>query len=137
MDAGLQTTVPGVFACGNVLHVHDLVDYVTEEAERCGRFVARYLRGEYERTQYRVSAGANVRYIVPNRFFPSQENRFYLRPLIVKNQARLSVKLDGEEIKSRRLPHVQPSEMLSFTLKPAELAGVSALNENDLEAGIA
>jgi NADPH-dependent 2,4-dienoyl-CoA reductase/sulfur reductase-like enzyme len=136
VDAGLQTTVEGVFACGNVLHVHDLVDYVTEEAERCGGFVAEYLRGEYEARQYRLQPGANVKYAVPNRYFPGRENRFYLRPLIVRNQARLIVRLDGETIKERRLAHVQPSEMLSFTLNPQDLAGVAPPKENTLEVSI-
>jgi NADPH-dependent 2,4-dienoyl-CoA reductase/sulfur reductase-like enzyme len=136
VDAGLQTTVEGVFACGNVLHVHDLVDYVTEEAERCGGFVIEYLRGEYEARQYRLQPGANVKYTVPNRYFPDRENRFYLRPLIVRNQARLTVRLDGETIKERRLAHVQPSEMLSFTLGPQDLAGIAPLKENILEVSI-
>lgn len=136
VDAGLQTTVPGVFACGNVLHVHDLVDYVTEESERCAAFAAEYLRGRYELRQYRLQPGANVKYAVPNRYFPERENRFYLRPLIVANQARLTVRLDGESVLERRLAHVQPSEMLSFTLSPKELAGVSPSRENTLEVSI-
>jgi hypothetical protein len=136
VDAGLQTTVHGVFACGNVLHVHDLVDYVTEESERCASFVAEYLRGEYERKQYRMLPGANVKYAVPNRYFPDRENRFYLRPLIVGNQARLTVHLDGEKVLERRLAHVQPSEMLSFTIRPKELAGVAPSRENTLEVSI-
>jgi NADPH-dependent 2,4-dienoyl-CoA reductase/sulfur reductase-like enzyme len=136
VDAGLQTTVQGVFACGNVLHVHDLVDYVTEESERCAAFVGEYLRGEYERSQYRMQPGANVKYAVPNRYFPDRENRFYLRPLIVANQARLTVRLDGEKVLERRLAHVQPSEMLSFTLRPKELAGVVPSRENTLEVSI-
>ena len=136
VDAGLQTTVPGVFACGNVLHVHDLVDYVTEEAERCGGFVTEYLRGEFQPRQYRIQPGANVKYVVPNRWFADRENRFYLRPLIVANQARLAVRLDGETVKERRLAHVQPSEMLSLTLRAQELAGIEAIRENTLEVSI-
>ena len=136
VDAGLQTTVPGVFACGNVLHVHDLVDYVTEESERCASFVAEYLRGRYELRQYRIQPGANVKYAVPNRYFPERENRFYLRPLIVANQARLTVRLDGEKVLERRLAHVQPSEMLRFTLRPEELAGTAPSKENTLEVSI-
>jgi NADPH-dependent 2,4-dienoyl-CoA reductase/sulfur reductase-like enzyme len=137
VDAGLQTSVPGVFACGNLLHVHDLVDYVTEESERCGTRVAEYLAGNYERLQHRVAPGANVRYVVPNRYFPGRENRFYLRSLVVKNQARLEVRLGGEMAKQRRLPHVQPSEMVSFTLKPADLAGLPAKADPTLEVSIA
>ena len=137
VDAGLQTSAPGVFACGNLLHVHDLVDFVTEESERCGARVAEFLSGDYEQLQHRVAPGANVRYVVPNRYFPGRENRFYLRALVVKNQARLEVRLGGQLAKQRRLPHVQPSEMVSFTLKPAELAGLPAGADPTLEVSIA
>jgi NADPH-dependent 2,4-dienoyl-CoA reductase/sulfur reductase-like enzyme len=137
VDAGLQTSVPGVFACGNLLHVHDLVDFVTEESERCGARVAEFLSGDYEQLQHRVAPGANVRYVVPNRYYPGRENRFYLRALVVKNQARLEVRLGGQLAKQRRLPHVQPSEMVSFTLKPAELAGLPAAADPTLEVSIA
>jgi NADPH-dependent 2,4-dienoyl-CoA reductase/sulfur reductase-like enzyme len=137
VDAGLQTSVPGVFACGNLLHVHDLVDFVSEESERCGARVAEYLSGEYELHQHRVAPGANVRYVVPNRYFPGRENRFYLRALVVKNQARLEVRLGGQLAKQRRLPHVQPSEMVSFTLKPGELNGLPPGADRTLEVSIA
>jgi len=137
VDAGLQTSVPGVFACGNLLHVHDLVDFVTEEAERCAGQVCEYLAGEYELLQHRVAPGANVRYVVPNRYFPGRDNRFYLRSLVVKNQAHLEVRIGGEKVKQRRLPHVQPSEMVSFTLKPGELAGLPARADQTLEVSIA
>jgi NADPH-dependent 2,4-dienoyl-CoA reductase/sulfur reductase-like enzyme len=137
VDAGLQTSVPGVFACGNLLHVHDLVDFVTEEAERCAAQVGEYLAGEYDLDQHRVAPGANVRYVVPNRYFPGRDNRFYLRSLVVKNQARLEVRIGGETVKQRRLPHVQPSEMVSFTLKPSELAGLPAGPDPTLEVSIA
>ena len=137
VDAGLQTSVPGVFACGNLLHVHDLVDFVTEESERCGARVAEFLSGDYEQLQHRVAPGANVRYVVPNRYYPGRENRFYLRALVVKNQARLEVRLGGQLAKQRRLPHVQPSEMVSFTLNPAELAGLPAGADQTLEVSIA
>jgi hypothetical protein len=136
VDAGLMSSVEGVFACGNVLHVHDLVDWVTEEAETCGASVARYLQGTYSRVQRRVVPGANVRYVVPGRFFPAEANRFYLRSLIVKNKAELLVKMDGEAVKRKRLAHVQPSEMVSFVLKPEELPEPAAAGEPVLEVSI-
>ncbi len=136
VDAGLMTSVEGVFACGNVLHVHDLVDWVTDESERCGKSLIEYLESRYEHKQYRVFSGANVKYVLPNKYAPSRENKLYLRPLVVKNHADLVVKLDGEIVKQKRLAHVQPSEMLGFTIGPGELAGVSDFNENRLEVSI-
>jgi NADPH-dependent 2,4-dienoyl-CoA reductase/sulfur reductase-like enzyme len=136
VDAGLMSTVEGVFACGNVLHVHDLVDWVTEEAESCGASMSAYLEGSSRRAQHPVGSGANVKYVVPNRYFPEADNRFYLRSLIVKNHAELFVTLDGELVKRKRLAHVQPSEMVSFTLGPGELPPASAALEPRLEVSI-
>lgn len=122
VDAKLMTGTPGVFACGNVLHVHDLVDWVTEESSRCGRNVCAYLAGEPSPVQGTVAPGANVKYVLPNRFAPGSKNTFYLRTLIVKNQARLRVTLDGRTILDRKLPHVQPSEMVTFSVGPEAFA---------------
>jgi NADPH-dependent 2,4-dienoyl-CoA reductase/sulfur reductase-like enzyme len=119
VDGTLMSSVEGVFACGNVLHVHDLVDWVSEEADSCGAAVTEYLQGRRPGRQFPVVGGANVRYVVPNRYIPGRDNRFYLRSLVVKNQAELVVTLAGEPIKSRRLAHVQPSEMVSFTIDAA------------------
>jgi NADPH-dependent 2,4-dienoyl-CoA reductase/sulfur reductase-like enzyme len=136
VDAGLMSSVPGVFACGNVLHVHDLVDYVTEEAERCAGFVGKYLSGSYHRHHYPVRGGANVKYVIPNRYLPGLANRFYLRSLVVKNKAELVVTLDGEPLKRKRLAHVQPSEMVSFQLDAEDLSQVMESGENKLEVSI-
>ena len=136
VDAGLMSSVPGVFACGNVLHVHDLVDYVSEESERCASHVVEYLQGEYPARHQPVSAGANVKYVIPNRYLPEIPNRFYLRSLVVKNKAELIVTLDGEPLKRKRLAHVQPSEMVSFTLEAADLPRNSDPGEKRLEVGI-
>jgi len=114
--------MPGVFACGNVLHVHDLVDYVVEEARRAGANASAWLSGYRPAREIRVKTGSNIRYIMPMRVNPERENRLYMRALVVKNDARLDVRLDGTVVRSRKLAHVQPSEMLSLTLKPEELA---------------
>jgi NADPH-dependent 2,4-dienoyl-CoA reductase/sulfur reductase-like enzyme len=136
VDAGLMSNVPGVFACGNVLHVHDLVDYVSEESERCASFVIEYLKGEYPGQHRPVVAGANVKYVIPNRYLPEMTNRFYLRSLVVKNRAELVVDLDGEPLKRKKLAHVQPSEMVSFSLEAADLSGIPEPGEKRLEVSI-
>jgi NADPH-dependent 2,4-dienoyl-CoA reductase/sulfur reductase-like enzyme len=136
VDAGLMSSVPGVFACGNVLHVHDLVDYVSEESERCASFVVEYLKGAYRPRHHPVIAGANVKYVIPNKYLPEMTNRFYLRSLIVKNKAELVITLDGEQLKRKKLAHVQPSEMVSFQLDAADLSQVSESGEKKLEVGI-
>ncbi len=136
VDGALMSSVAGVFACGNVLHVHDLVDYVSEEAERCGSYVVEYLSGSRPHAYYPVKAGANVKYVIPNSYDPQTPNRFYLRSLVVKNSAKLIVSLNGKPVQRRKLAHVQPSEMVDFTLAPEQLAGVEKSGENRLEVGI-
>jgi NADPH-dependent 2,4-dienoyl-CoA reductase/sulfur reductase-like enzyme len=135
VDADLMSASEGIFACGNVLHVHDLVDFVVEEGRRCGEAVGRYLSGEGAR-QYRLAAGANVRSVTPNFYAPRQENVIYLRSLIVKNDAVLSLRINGVEIKKRKLPHVQPSEMIRLNLKPSDFPELNPDRENTMEAAI-
>jgi NADPH-dependent 2,4-dienoyl-CoA reductase/sulfur reductase-like enzyme len=135
VDSDLMTAEPGIFACGNVLHVHDLADFVVEESRRCGEAVGRYLDGE-SGAQFRLIGGSNVRSVTPNYYSPARENVLYLRSLIVKNDAVLSLRIDGVEFKKRRLPHVQPSEMIRLVLKPAEIPALEDGRENVLEASI-
>ncbi|MBN1685834.1 MAG: FAD-dependent oxidoreductase [Spirochaetales bacterium] len=125
VDSRLMTSKPGVFACGNVLHVHDLVDYACEEAERCAKGVDEFLRGVAPETGGPVVSGANVRYVVPGAYNPGSDNRFYLRPMIVKNKSRLSVRAGEVEIYGKNLPHVQPSEMVEATLSKDALKACS------------
>ena len=148
----LQTAVAGVFACGNVLHVHDLVDFVSEEAERCGAAAAAYLDGAVQQPALgavqgpargaaagtpRVVPGTNIRYVVPNAWQPGRQNVLYCRPLVVKNGAVLAVRVDGREIRRRKLAHVQPSEMIRVGLEPAELPAIEPGQPNVLEVSLA
>jgi thioredoxin reductase len=123
VDSTLMTNLPGVFACGNVLHVHDLVDYVVEEARRAGGHAADWIEGRKPRGELRVKVGANLRYAAPGRLDPERGNKLYMRSLIVKNDAVLEARLDNAVVRSVKKAHVQPSEMLSLVLGPAELGG--------------
>lgn len=124
VDSTLMTNVDGVFACGNVLHVHDLVDWVAEEARFAGRRAAEWLKGERPSVQVRVKAGANVRYANPGRLDPKRDNKVYLRSLVVKNDAELELKADNRLIRKIRKGHVQPSEMITLSVGPKELEGL-------------
>jgi NADPH-dependent 2,4-dienoyl-CoA reductase/sulfur reductase-like enzyme len=140
VDADLMTRSEGIFACGNVLHVHDLVDFVSEEARRCGERAAAWLGGERSRADKMraeparsagipVAAGANVRYVVPNECAAGRENVFFLRPLVVKNEARLEVSIGGQVVRTRKMPHVQPSEMIRLSVDPGDLPASGAVME--------
>jgi NADPH-dependent 2,4-dienoyl-CoA reductase/sulfur reductase-like enzyme len=138
VDARLMTNVDGVFACGNVLHVHDLVDWVSEEAQRCGQFVTDYLNGQTTpAAQGKVSPGANVKYVIPHRYVPGQENLFSLRSLVVKDRGTLLVKRDGAVIKRRAIRHIKPAEMIHLTLGADELTLSAGYNEvSAIEIGV-
>jgi len=137
VDADLMTSVPGIFACGNVLHVHDLVDFASEEAERCGSRICEFLgEGGGAGRGMPIRPGANVRYVIPNQCAPERPNILYLRSLVVKNDAILEVRVDGRTLKSRRLAHVQPSEMIRIELAAADLAGIEVAPSSQMEVSL-
>lgn len=136
VDSMLMTTVPGLFACGNVLHVHDLVDYVVEEARRAGRNAALWLKGARPGSEVRVKAGPNVRYVAPGRVRIDADNKLYFRPLVVKNDALLEVRLDNRVIMSVKKNHIQPSEMQSIVLGPKELLAAQGMPDSVLEISL-
>ncbi|MBT3275861.1 MAG: pyridine nucleotide-disulfide oxidoreductase, partial [Spirochaetales bacterium] len=123
----------GIFACGNVLHVHDLVDYACEEAERCADGVEAYLSRSAGPIGGAAKAGANVKYVVPGSYPEGREARFYLRPLVVRNGARLTVTSGDSRILGIKIAHIQPSEMISLTISADALA---AAKSNDIEVSI-
>ena len=125
VDDCLQTSVPGVFACGNVLHVHDLVDFVSQEAAKAGENAAHYiLSGQGETATVRLEGKNGVRYTVPQQLDPhhmadSVTVRFRVgRPY---QKAALCVYTDGKLL--RRVPKriLTPGEMEQFTLRREEL----------------
>jgi thioredoxin reductase len=136
VDASLMTNVEGVFACGNVLHVHDLVDWVAEEARRAGAHAAAWLKGNRPGTQFRLKAGANIRYVNPGKLNPQGNNKIYMRSMIVKNDAVLELRLDNRLFKSLKKGHVQPSEMIDVSLGPKDLEGSGYSTESALEFSI-
>ncbi len=134
VDARLMTSAAGVFACGNALHVHDLVDYATEEARRAGAWAAAWLRGDRAPPSIRLVSGPNVRYLCPTRAELGRKNKIYLRPLIVKSEVKLEVKLNGSVVESINKRHVRPSEMLWLELDPARYGHFEG--EAELEIGL-
>lgn len=124
VDGRLMTSVPGVFACGNGLHVHDLVDFVSREAERCAGSAAAYCDGKTAAAaQIAVVPGDGVRYVIPNFISGNQENTFYLRSSRVLDKAVLKIVSGaGKVLMNKELRYVKPAEMLSAVL-PAGAAG--------------
>lgn len=129
VNESLETNVPGVFACGNVLHVHDLVDYVSEEAAQAGRSAAAYIQGQRPDSSRRdiplVPAGA-VRYTVPCTVSPARMGaETVVRFRVGRNLrgALVTVSADGRELLRRKRPVMAPGEMEQLTLKREWLTG--------------
>ena len=127
----LETDLPGIFACGNVLHVHDLVDYVSQEAALAGKSAAAFVRsggGETGR-RVRVAAGNGVRYTVPQFIGPDRMAeaavvRFRVTDVFRDACVRLS--LDGRELARRKKRVLAPGEMEQMTVTRSDLAEARA-----------
>jgi len=127
----LMTSIPGIFACGNVLHVHDLADNVSKEATRAGRYAARYALGIKPGLgrQIKVVKGHNVRYVVPHEVSGETAVEFFMRA----RQPAEDVVLDIGGLRTISKPSVKPSEMISVIIRPELFA---ELKENRLEINI-
>lgn len=134
VDESLETDKEGVFACGNVLHVHDLVDYVSEEASQAGKKAAAYLKGELKERGRKIPVRAvnGVRYTVPasldvQRMEQAQVVRF--RVGNVYRDAAVEVAFDGKVISSRKKKVLAPGEMEQIILKKADLEQAGTVKE--------
>ncbi len=126
VDEYRETSHKGVFACGNVLHVHDLVDYVTLESQTAGEGAARYVLGKTDDAEYITTKGVNgVRYIVPQKVNVKNDGdvKLYFRVGQVYKNARTVVKYNGEEIISKKRPRLAPGEMENVVIKNDMLKG--------------
>jgi pyruvate/2-oxoglutarate dehydrogenase complex dihydrolipoamide dehydrogenase (E3) component len=124
-----ETSIPGVFSCGNVLHVHDLVDFVSDEAEIAGRAAAQFIGGNLERSvSIPIGTDGKIRYTVPQIITRKNDDvDVYFRVSDVYKNVKISV-CDGEKLLlSRKKQKVAPGEMEKLTLKKALFEGVQKL----------
>ena len=125
VNESLETSVPGIFACGNVLHVHDLVDFVSQEAEQAGRRAARFLqKGEERGRAIQLVAGKGVRYTVPDTVDPcrmEEELTVRFRVDNVYRGAAVTVSADGKTLQRRKKLILTPGEMEEIRLRREEL----------------
>ena len=123
----METSIQGVFACGNVLHVHDLVDFVSEEAAAAGRNAARYIREGQTETRGQVvtlNPVQGVRYTVPCTIDPEKMDDTQIVRFRVGNvykKCTIGVYFDEELVISRKRPVVAPGEMEEIKLEKAKL----------------
>ena len=131
VDQNRQTSVPGIFSCGNVLHVHDLVDFVSEEAEIAGRSAAEFIRGKKKSTfAIPVKPSGIVRYTVPEKITEEKDVTVYFRVGHLMRDAVVNVYRDGDLIISKKRPRVAPAEMESIKIGAEH---ISCANEITVE----
>ena len=129
VDQDRQTDIPGIFACGNVLHVHDLVDYVSEEAEIAGKSAAAYIREEQTKgTDVTLSTDGKIRYTVPQRITQKKDVTVYFRVADVYRNVKITVRNGDTVVYSKKKTKVAPGEMESITLKPAHFENAKELS---------
>lgn len=125
VNESLETSKEGIFACGNVLHVHDLVDYVTQEAYGAGKNAAKYIKGQLSKGKAIELVGTEgVRYTVPKYINPeNMEDTLTVRFRVgsVYKNAYISVFFDDKEVIHRKRPVLAPGEMEDVKLKKEEL----------------
>ncbi len=156
VDGGRQCDAPGIFACGNVLHVHDLVDYVSEEAALAGESAAEFIKSTRKKAEksagkaiggrttgeiandakadeippdvdIKITTDGRVRYTVPQRLRRAEDVRLYFRVSDVFRGATVLATLsDGRVIAKKKALHLAPGEMETLLLKGKDLAGVSS-----------
>ena len=115
VNSMMETTQDGVFACGNVVHIHDLVDFVSQEALLAGRYAGQYVTGQRPPADnVRLMPGANVAYCVPHTISTDREHTVYMR--VRQPLEKCSIRFG--EVYERKLRYVFPAEMVSLKVRP-------------------
>ncbi len=121
VDEFYQTTVPGIFAAGNVLHVHDLVDFVSLEAERLAKSAAQYVKDGLPEAGIRVETGGLVGYTVPQKITGKDDVSLSFRPKKPVRDCTVEIWQDGTLLVSRKYPKLLPAEMENIKLPAKKL----------------
>ena len=129
VDDSCMTKIPGIFACGNVLHVHDLVDFVSMEAARAGRNAALYAAGRLtgQNKEVAVKAGEGVRYVVPQRISRGEDVSLAFR-VTTPSSGRVIEVRDGERVlKTKEETRLHPAEMVWVEMGKMDLDDINSL----------
>lgn len=124
----MQTSEPSVFACGNVVHVNDLVDNVSVESMTAGKYAARYARGTMRSPgrEAEVTAGSNIRYLCPQKLDISEENEkitLYFRVLYPDRDVKIIAVSSGSSIAKKSAKVINPGEMEKIQIETEKITG--------------
>ncbi|RKD32590.1 pyridine nucleotide-disulfide oxidoreductase [Thermohalobacter berrensis] len=128
VNESMETSVKGIFACGNVVHVHDLVDYVTAESRRAGYNASKFVKGELyeEKDTIKTNPGEGIRYIVPHmvRVKNVEDSlELFMRVKDVYTNVKMRVKSGENIIKEMKKRHLAPGEMEKVKLNLKKIEG--------------
>ncbi|MGL4572617.1 MAG: NAD(P)/FAD-dependent oxidoreductase [Clostridium sp.] len=130
VSESMETSVDGIFACGNVVHVHDLVDFVTQESKHAGKSAAKYIKDELQKGKsINIINGQNVNYTVPQRVTIDAIDgtmTVFMRVNNIYHDKALVVREGDKEIASFKRKHLAPSEMEKILLPKKLLEGVTS-----------
>ncbi len=136
VDDGFQTSVPGIFAAGNVVHVYDLVDWVTEAGLQAGKMAARYAIAQSlpDNRKIKCSPGENVRYVVPQHINSANllEDEIRLQMRVkqpIEQPVYIEVRSGDHLIARKAEPYARPGEMVTMRLAPKHYDDVQAASE--------
>ena len=139
VDESLQTSIPGVFSCGNSLHVHDLVDFVSMEGEIAGKSAARFLLSKREGVVNSVESTElietvpleGVSYLLPSILRPAQSDTFDLKFRVTRpfQNVNLLLKLNGQLLKKKKKNFLLPSEMENLRLTRDDFSSMSTVKK--------
>jgi NADPH-dependent 2,4-dienoyl-CoA reductase/sulfur reductase-like enzyme len=129
VDDTFMTSIPGIFSCGNVLHVHDLVDYVSEEATMVGQNAASYLKGNIKphESYIDIKPGKGVGYVLPQRVSGEKDFVLSLRVTEPSRDKAVMVGEGGKKVKRKKMVRLHPAEMIRIPVKAEKLRGVRSL----------
>ena len=125
VDGERETEIPGIFASGNVLHVHDLVDYVSEESVIAGEAAVRYIRGEKQRgVDVKLVTDGKIRYTVPQRITAVNNTKVYFRVANVYRDVKIVVRAGERVLLEKKKQKVAPGEMETVLLTEKVLSSI-------------
>ena len=128
VDQNRETLIPGVFSCGNVLHVHDLVDYVSDEAEIAGKGAADYIKGINNKTvNIKITTDGKIRYTVPQTITEKKDVTVYFRVNNVYKNVKINVYDNDKLVLSKKKLKVAPAEMETVKLSADIISNSTSL----------
>ena len=128
VNESMETSVEGIFACGNVVHVHDLVDFVSDEAKHAGACAAKYIKGNFKKGSYlNIVNGKNINYTVPQKLYvDAVEDKLtvFMRVNNIYHNKRIVVRCEDEVIATFKKQHLAPAEMEKVVLNKSQLSKI-------------